>query len=80
LSNIIKVNITYFLNNHNKLPKGTGWWKFEICYGKHVIQFHEDESSKQRVSTVLLGTWNVDTHLEYMQKFPHKKPAKNERS
>ena len=20
---------------------GTGWWKYEFCYGKHVLQYHE---------------------------------------
>ncbi len=29
-----------FLSGRECLPGGTGWWKYEICYGKHVIQFH----------------------------------------
>merc|ERR1719410_2615909 len=23
------------------LRGGTGWWKYEFCYGKHVLQYHE---------------------------------------
>ena len=30
------------------LPGGVGWWKYEICYGRHVIQFHVNESFLER--------------------------------
>ena len=29
-----------FLSGRECLPGGTGWWRYEICYGKHVIQYH----------------------------------------
>ena len=29
-----------FLSGRECLPGGAGWWRYEICYGKHVIQFH----------------------------------------
>jgi hypothetical protein len=29
-----------FFSGRECLPGGTGWWRYEICYGKHVIQFH----------------------------------------
>lgn len=29
-----------FLFGRECLPGGSGWWRYEICYGKHVIQFH----------------------------------------
>jgi hypothetical protein len=32
-----------FLSGRECLPGGTGWWKYEICYGKHVIQFHVND-------------------------------------
>lgn len=72
-----KAIIAAFLNGDSCLTGGEGWWKFEICYGKHVMQFHEDESSKDRVSTVLLGTWSKDNHWDWIQKHAHKKPSKN---
>ena len=24
------------------LQGGSGWWKYEFCYGKQVTQFHEE--------------------------------------
>ncbi|KAK3728402.1 hypothetical protein QZH41_017636 [Actinostola sp. cb2023] len=32
-----------FLNGDYCLQGGTGWWKYELCLGKKVIQFHIDE-------------------------------------
>lgn len=29
-----------FLSGRECLPGGAGWWKYEICYGKQVTQFH----------------------------------------
>ena len=29
-----------FFSGANCLIGGTGWWKYELCYGKHVVQFH----------------------------------------
>ncbi|CAF3829646.1 unnamed protein product [Rotaria sordida] len=63
-----------FFSGRECLPGGTGWWKYEICYGKHVIQFHEE--GQHRIS-VLLGTWNRDKHIEWLNKNPKKKPSGN---
>ncbi|CAH3196467.1 unnamed protein product [Porites evermanni] len=35
---------------------GSGWWKYEFCYGKHVTQFHEEESGTR--IDILLGKWD----------------------
>lgn len=35
-----------FLSGRECLPGGTGWWRYEICYGKHVIQFHVNSSKE----------------------------------
>jgi hypothetical protein len=33
--------ILAFLAGVQCLTGGSGWWKYEICFGKEVIQFHE---------------------------------------
>ena len=38
-----------FLSGRECLPGGTGWWKYEICYGKHVIQFHVRKRKEFRI-------------------------------
>lgn len=71
-----KQMITEFLAGEQCLSGGQGWWKYEICLGKQVMQYHEDEQTKKR-NNVLLGAWNVGNHLEWLEKHPSKKPLAN---
>uniref|UniRef100_A0A182IZ96 Endoplasmic reticulum lectin 1 n=1 Tax=Anopheles atroparvus TaxID=41427 RepID=A0A182IZ96_ANOAO len=52
-----------FLDGAYCLPGGSGWWKFELCFGKHVRQYHKDTS-------IYLGYFNVDKHREWLEKNP----------
>ncbi|KAM7448219.1 Endoplasmic reticulum lectin 1 [Porites harrisoni] len=42
---------------------GSGWWKYEFCYGKHVTQFHEEESGTR--IDILLGKWDREVHIKW---------------
>ena len=37
------------------LYRPTGWWTYELCYGTHVKQFHDDAERKQPRVEFLLG-------------------------
>lgn len=63
-----------FLSGRECLPGGNGWWKYEICYGKHVIQFHVKNSFyanfELRLLFLFIGrrttssidfTWNMES-------------------
>lgn len=63
-----------FLSGRECLPGGTGWWRYEICYGKHVIQYHEEG---QHRTSILLGKWNREKHIEWLAKNPKKRPSGN---
>lgn len=61
-----------FLSGKNCLNGGTGWWKFEFCYGKLVEQYHiERDGSKTSIN---LGVFNKEAHLEWIKQNPHKRP------
>ncbi|RZC34923.1 PRKCSH domain containing protein [Asbolus verrucosus] len=61
-----------FLAGKNCLTGGTGWWRYEFCYGKSVEQYHiEKDGSKV---TIKLGTFNKMKHLEWIEQHPHKRP------
>ncbi|CAF0889850.1 unnamed protein product [Brachionus calyciflorus] len=62
-----------FLNGDSCLNGGSGWWKFEICFGKHVVQYHDDEQTKKR-QTISLGLWNLQNHLNWINARPAKRP------
>uniref|UniRef100_A0A915PUF4 Endoplasmic reticulum lectin 1 n=1 Tax=Setaria digitata TaxID=48799 RepID=A0A915PUF4_9BILA len=65
----------YLLNGkHCLYGGGLGWWKYEFCFGKSVIQFH-DSAQGDRVE-VLLGLFNLDIHKHWIDDNPQKKPLK----
>lgn len=38
-----------------------------------MLQYHEDEKTKKRQS-ILLGTWNIDNHIKWINARPSKRP------
>jgi endoplasmic reticulum lectin 1 len=66
--------INSFLSGQECLTGGgNGWWKYEICFNKHVIQYHMDEQTKKRI-IISLGEWHLADHITWLQDFPHKRP------
>ncbi|GBP73555.1 Endoplasmic reticulum lectin 1 [Eumeta japonica] len=61
-----------FLNGENCLNGGSGWWKYEFCYGKYVEQYHVDRSGAR--TAVLLGRFDETAHLEWIKENKSKAP------
>lgn len=57
-----------------QLTKGSGWWKFELCYGQKVEQYHEEKGVRKSVIT--LGRWNREKHMEWLNQNPDRRPKK----
>lgn len=66
-----------FLEGKNCLTGGTGWWKYEFCYGKYVRQFHVDKFGSK--TSILLGVFDEKSHKDFLQLHPEKRP-KEEKS
>uniref|UniRef100_A0A336LQN8 Endoplasmic reticulum lectin 1 n=1 Tax=Culicoides sonorensis TaxID=179676 RepID=A0A336LQN8_CULSO len=64
-----------FLEGKNCLNGGSGWWKYELCYGRYVRQYHIDKNGE---TSLILGAFNKEAHIEWMKKNPHKRPAPKE--
>ncbi|MCP9260481.1 hypothetical protein DINM_003511 [Dirofilaria immitis] len=65
----------YLLNGkHCLYGGGMGWWKYEFCFGKSVIQFHDNSQGER--TEVLLGLFNLDIHKHWIDDNPQKKPVK----
>jgi endoplasmic reticulum lectin 1 len=60
-----------FITGEECIHGGSGWWKYEFCYGKHVKQYHEDRFSK---TVILLGEWNTKAHLLWIMRNHKKRP------
>lgn len=65
-----------FLAGKTCLTGGTGWWKYEFCYGKYVKQFHVDKLGGK--TTIMLGTFKEEDHKEYIKNHPEKRPKPKE--
>lgn len=65
-----------FLSGEYCLHGGSGWWKYEFCYGRKVEQYHEDREGYKII--ILLGAFNLEEHRKWVEKNPEKsyKPGK----
>lgn len=61
--------IKEFISGKNCLIGGTGWWKYEFCYGRHVRQFHKD---KQSETELYLGYFSEAAHRQWIIANPEK--------
>lgn len=61
-----------FLRGEYCLYGGSGWWKYEFCYGKKVDQYHQDEQKKRTV--INLGKFDEAAHLQWIKDHPNKRP------
>ncbi|KAJ8977664.1 hypothetical protein NQ317_002467 [Molorchus minor] len=64
--------VEQFLRGKTCLIGGTGWWKYEFCYGRSVEQYHIDKNDKKE--SINLGYFDRDTHLKWIKEHPHKRP------
>lgn len=53
--------------------QGTGWWKYEFCYGRHVRQFHKD---KKLESELFLGYFSESSHRQWLARNLDKMPKR----
>ena len=65
-----------FLNGKNCLTGGSGWWKYEFCFGRRVRQIHYEKNLE--VVSVNLGDFDGEAHLEWIKANPDKKPKPKE--
>ncbi|XP_076174151.1 endoplasmic reticulum lectin 1 isoform X2 [Ptiloglossa arizonensis] len=68
--------IKNFLSGKNCLHGGNGWWKYEFCYGRSVVQYHVERDGTQTI--VNLGKFDKQKHLDWIATHPYKKPKSPE--
>jgi len=61
-----------FLSGKNCLNGGNGWWKYEFCYGRSVVQYHVERDGTKTI--VDLGKFDRSKHIEWIEAHPHKRP------
>lgn len=66
-----------FVKGTTCLTGGSGWWKYEFCYGNYVRQFHKDKKSE---TELFLGHFDQQAHRQWVQTNPDKRPQKQSSS
>ena len=62
----------FLISGKSCLHGGSGWWKYEFCYGKTVGQYHiEKDGSKTSIN---LGRFDKEKHLDWIENNPQKRP------
>jgi len=64
--------VKQFLKGEYCLFGGSGWWKYEFCYGKKVDQYHDE--GKGRKTVINLGHFSLEDHTSWLESRPAKKP------
>ncbi|EGT57596.1 hypothetical protein CAEBREN_32256 [Caenorhabditis brenneri] len=63
---VVHHTVNRILTGEDCIVGGTGWWKYEFCYGKHVVQFHEDANGQR--DDILLGVFDETVHKEWVKQ------------
>ncbi|KAK2575733.1 hypothetical protein KPH14_012121 [Odynerus spinipes] len=66
-------SVQNFFSGKNCLHGGNGWWKYEFCYGRSVVQYHIEKDGTKTI--VNLGRFDRQKHLEWIAAHPYKKPG-----
>ncbi|KAL0267438.1 UNVERIFIED_CONTAM: hypothetical protein PYX00_009710 [Menopon gallinae] len=61
-----------FLSGLECIQGDAGWWNYEFCYGKNVIQYHVEKDGSKTV--VNLGNFIKSAHIDWLNANPHKLP------
>ncbi|KAF4521598.1 hypothetical protein B566_EDAN001318 [Ephemera danica] len=61
-----------FMSGKDCITGGTGWWRYELCYGRSVSQYHDEKDGTR--TRIELGRFNIEKHREWLEQNPHKKP------
>ncbi|KAK6055458.1 glucosidase II beta subunit-like protein, partial [Cooperia oncophora] len=62
---IVEDTVNRILSGRECIYGGEGWWRYEFCYGKTVLQYHQEPNGER--TEILLGTFD-----EKVQSSPKK--------
>uniref|UniRef100_A0A1I7UT17 Endoplasmic reticulum lectin 1 n=1 Tax=Caenorhabditis tropicalis TaxID=1561998 RepID=A0A1I7UT17_9PELO len=70
---VVHHTVNRILTGEDCIVGGTGWWKYEFCYGKQIIQYHEDANGQR--ADILLGVFDEVLHKEWVKLDPGRRGA-----
>ncbi|KHJ78222.1 glucosidase II beta subunit-like protein [Oesophagostomum dentatum] len=74
---IVEDTVNRIISGRECIYGGEGWWKYEFCYGKSVIQYHIGEDGER--SEILLGVFDEKVHKAWIDEDPKQRSPKKKR-
>ncbi|KHJ74849.1 glucosidase II beta subunit-like protein, partial [Oesophagostomum dentatum] len=71
---IVEDTVNRIISGRECIYGGEGWWKYEFCYGKSVIQYHIGEDGER--SEILLGVFDEKVHKAWIDEDPKQRSPK----
>ncbi|KAK6055408.1 glucosidase II beta subunit-like protein [Cooperia oncophora] len=72
---IVEDTVNRILSGRECIYGGEGWWRYEFCYGKTVLQYHQEPNGER--TEILLGTFDEKVHKAWVDEDKtHRSPKK----
>ncbi|VDO61435.1 unnamed protein product [Heligmosomoides polygyrus] len=72
---IVEDTVNRIISGRECIYGGEGWWKYEFCYGKSVLQYHIEPNGDR--TEILLGTFDEKIHKAWVDEDKaHRSPKK----
>ncbi|KAK5982508.1 hypothetical protein GCK32_008692, partial [Trichostrongylus colubriformis] len=72
---IVEDTVNRILSGRECIYGGEGWWRYEFCYGKTVLQYHQEPNGDR--TEILLGSFDENVHKAWVEEDKsHRSPKK----
>uniref|UniRef100_A0A7I4XV49 Endoplasmic reticulum lectin 1 n=1 Tax=Haemonchus contortus TaxID=6289 RepID=A0A7I4XV49_HAECO len=72
---IVEDTVNRILSGRECIYGGEGWWRYEFCYGKSVLQYHIEPNGDR--TEILLGIFDEKVHKAWVDEDrTHRSPKK----
>ncbi|KAK6011726.1 glucosidase II beta subunit-like protein, partial [Ostertagia ostertagi] len=72
---IVEDTVNRILSGRECIYGGDGWWRYEFCYGRSVLQYHQEPNGDR--TEILLGTFDEKVHKAWVDEDKtHRSPKK----
>ncbi|RCN45685.1 glucosidase II beta subunit-like protein [Ancylostoma caninum] len=68
---IVEDTVNRILSGRECIYGGEGWWKYEFCYGKSVVQYHIEQNGER--TEILLGVFDEKIHKAWIDDDPKQR-------
>ncbi|KJH44583.1 glucosidase II beta subunit-like protein [Dictyocaulus viviparus] len=72
---VVEDTVNRIISGSECIYGGEGWWKYEFCYGKSVVQYHQEPNGDR--TDILLGVFDETIHKAWVDDDKiHRSPKK----